>query len=1037
MPNWTKQQLDAINMDGSNILVSAGAGSGKTAVLSERVLRKIKDGVSVDNLLVLTFTNAAAKEMKERIRNKIKENGFFDELEKIDSAYITTFDSFALSVVKKYHYLVDVGADVNITDASVIYLKKQQILDNLIDELFVQQDSQFEDLICTFCLKDSKDIKAFILNAQSKIDLMYDGELYLENYEDNYFSLKNLDKLYSEFLTILKGKIYNIKNILREISFLDCPKYHSNLLNVFTPLLNASCYSEIKNNLHFDFPRIPLNSGDEIKSFKEKLKKELTELQKLCRYSNEDDIKNSILSTKPYVLKIVDIIKEFNKRFDLLKREENINDFIDIAKMAIKIVKDYEVPRNYYRTKFNEIMIDEYQDTSDLQDLFIKQIEANNVYMVGDIKQSIYRFRNANPNLFKKKYENYSSNIDGRKIDLNKNFRSRSEVVDNINIMFDYIMDLDLGGADYRNTSRLIFGNQMYNEEGKVNENCNLEILNYTIEDDMMYSKSEIEIFTIAFDIKKKIDDGYQVLDKKQNIVRPCNYNDFAIILDRATDFSLYKKIFGYLNLPIIVLKEESVSSAVDIKIIKNIIRLLLKMTEKKYDKEFWYAYFSVARSYLFNQSDEEIFEVYKSKNPFNTDLYKILETVCEDIYNEPIYDILSSIIEKFKFYEKLILVDNIESHIAVLDYMLDLTLNLQNYYTILDYYSYLDNVTCGNVDIKYNLQGSSASGIRIMTIHKSKGLEYPICYFAGLYKTFNISELNSKFIYDNKYGFIVPCKKDGLKVTIMKDLLKNNYIYEEISEKIRLFYVALTRAKEKMIFVCSMENKTTLVSALVSDKNSRLECRSFLDFMNLIYSRLKKYIKKVKLDEIGLTKDYNYSLKRSENKMEEGNYIKTEDFSMSDEVIKESKFSKNYAKISDESDRNKLETGLLIHSIMENLDLLNPNFDDIEKDYIPYVQAFLSSGVLDNVINYYQEYEFIYEQDDTVYHGVIDLLLEYKDRFLIVDYKLKNTFDQAYKDQLLGYKKYIESISLKKVDVILYSFLDKKFSEVLNVKES
>lgn len=188
MPNWTKEQKQAIDLEGSNILVSAGAGSGKTAVLSERVLRKVKDGVSVDDILVLTFTNAAAKEMKERIRNNIQKAGIAEQLEKIDSAYITTFDSFALSVVKKYHYLIDVSSDIAITDASVLTLKKKKILDNVFEDFFFQNDVNFLRLIDSYSLKDTNEIKNFIMEAQSKLDLLYKRDNYLNNYDSLFFS---------------------------------------------------------------------------------------------------------------------------------------------------------------------------------------------------------------------------------------------------------------------------------------------------------------------------------------------------------------------------------------------------------------------------------------------------------------------------------------------------------------------------------------------------------------------------------------------------------------------------------------------------------------------------------------------------------------------------------------------------------------------------------------------------------------------------------------------------------------------------------
>ena len=168
MPNWTKEQSDAINKDGTNIIVSAGAGSGKTAVLSERVLRKLKEGVNVNELLILTFTKAAAKEMKERIRKKIKkEPSLSSQLELIDSAYITTFDSYSLSVLKKYHYLLNLPKNIGITDSTLVQIKKEEILDNIFEELYEEKNEKFEEFISTFCTKDDKEIRNYLLNIYS------------------------------------------------------------------------------------------------------------------------------------------------------------------------------------------------------------------------------------------------------------------------------------------------------------------------------------------------------------------------------------------------------------------------------------------------------------------------------------------------------------------------------------------------------------------------------------------------------------------------------------------------------------------------------------------------------------------------------------------------------------------------------------------------------------------------------------------------------------------------------------------------------
>ena len=698
--------------------------------------------------------------------------------------------------------------------------------------------------------------------------------------------------------------------------------------------------------------------------------------------------------------------------------------------MAIEIVEKHHNARTYYKDLFQEILIDEYQDTSDLQELFISYISSNNVYMVGDIKQSIYRFRNANPNLFKEKYEAYSNNNGGIKIDLNKNFRSREEVLNNINLIFNLIMDDNLGGANYQQNGQMIFGNNVYNNSGKNLEDHNLEILNYNIDTENKYSKNEIEIFAIADDIKKKVLQKYQVFDKDLNALRDCNYSDFAVILDRATDFTLYKKIFEYLNIPLNVLKEESISESMDLKIIKNIIRLVIKTHNKVFDSEFWYSWISVSRSYLFNLTDQEIFDRYVKKDYKNSELFNLVNKISKGIHDNTIYGILNDIILDFNFYQKIVLVGNIDSHLAILDYLLDFASGIDNIYTLQEFYDFLENITIGNLDISFNASNDHNSGVKLMTIHKSKGLEFPICYYAGLYKLFNISDLKEKFIFDKKYGFIIPAAyNDGLKSIITKDLLIADYLKEEISEKIRLFYVALTRSKEKMIFVTNLKEIEDFYHGLIPLRN-RLQYRSFMSIIESIKNYLTKYIKIPEMPN-GLTKDYNLTISKKGEDIALGKRIIAENSVVNAKIVENKKYSKNMHTILSAVDKKKINDGLVLHNIMENLDLIKPNYSDVPSQYLEYVKSFIDSGVLKGMINYYQEYEFCFKTQEGNYHGIIDLIIEYDDHILIVDYKLKNTFDEAYKKQLIGYKNYISGLTNKRVDLTLYSLIEKRFDEV------
>ena len=1027
MPSWTREQSEAINKEGTNVIVSAGAGSGKTAVLSERVLRKLKDGVNIDNLLILTFTKAAALEMKERIRKKItKVPELKEQLDRIDNAYITTFDSYALSIVKKYNYLLNVNKNVGIIENSIIDLEKEKILDELFDNYYLKKDPKFLKLIDDFCTKDDKEIKEAILSINNKLDLMYEKEIYLKNYLNLFYNDEFIDNKIEQYENLLLEKVSKLNLLLINLEEYVDEDYYEKINNALSELLISDTYERVKENI-INLPNLPKNTEEEAKKIKEDMSALLKELISLTSYQDKKEIKESIYKTKDYVEIIINIILEFDKRINNYKFSQDLYEFNDIAKMAIKILEQNKDITEEIKLSLNEILIDEYQDTNDLQDLFISYIENNNVYMVGDIKQSIYRFRNANPNLFKSKYDDYSKNQNGYKIDLNKNFRSREEVLSNINLIFDLIMDDLIGGAEYSKSHRMIFGNMTYNEEGKLNESKDLEIYNYIYDKTSEYKKEEIEIFMIANDIKKRIENHYQVFDKDSLEIRDMKYSDIAILMDRSSHFMLYKKIFEYLNIPLTVYKDESITDSVDISIVKNLFNLFIK---DKYDESFKYSFISIMRSYLFNLHDDEIFDYFLNNNYQNSELMKKIYSI--DISNLTSDELLLKIIDEFKFYEKMINIGDIEKHIVTLDYLIDMASNLTKMgYTIKDFYEYLEDLTNKNYEITYSAKLED-NGVKIMTIHKSKGLEFHLCYYSGLYAKFNISDLKERFIFDKKYGFIVPFISNGIRQTIYKDLLKKEYLLDEISERIRLFYVALTRAKEKMIIVAPITEEDSKVVDKV-DLDIRQKYASFLDILNSIKNKINPFIKNIDLSQINLTKEYNFVKKGNyQDKIKKNNVtliVNELQFEMNE--VEKQHFSKTTNKLYTSEEIKNMEFGKKIHSIFENIDFKNPNYTGLTEFEKEKVTSFVENDILKNVIHMYKEYEFIYMVENIEYHGIIDLLLEYQDKYAIVDYKLKHIEDKDYLNQLNGYKKYIEDLTNKPVEIYLYSILDENLKKL------
>ncbi len=1027
---WTKEQQEAIDTEGSNIIVSAGAGSGKTAVLTARVQRKLKTGVHVNQLLVLTFTNAAAAEMKDRIRDTINQTpGLEEEANLIDGAYITTFDSFSLSMVKKYHTRLNVTNKIKISDEVIIDIKKHELIDSIFDKYYESNNEKFKKMINDFCLKDDKELKDYILNAYKKIELKYDKEKYLEN----YFSINNslrINDYINEYVDILRKKQEDINSLLIQLEDFFDGDFVFKVRDSLEKIINARDYEDFVSGCDYKSVVVPRGSDEEGKNIKSAIYAIAKEIKELCIYNDTNEMREEIESTYDSIEIIIDILRELDKLLEEWKSTNQIYNFTDIARMAIRVVEDNPDIREELTNSFNEILVDEYQDTSDTQEKFISLISNNNVYMVGDIKQSIYRFRNANPYIFKNKYDLYRDTDKGIKIDLLKNFRSRKEVLDNINLLFDLFMDDKLGGADYRSSHRMVFGNMDYIERGSTDQDYDFSVITYG-NDLGKISKDEEEAFIIGNDIKEKINSKFQVFDKKKRVLRDIEYSDFVILLDKSSNFVLYKKIFEYLHIPLSILKEESLKKDDDAIVLKNLLRLIICIHEGRFDNEFKYTFMSIGRSFLFKMSDSEIYDYLTNNTYKNSDLYNICLELSKDLEYVSATEFIRMVLDKFNYEEKLLNINNVKSFRVRCEYFY----NLINDYsgtgkTIYDFVDYLNEIFDSGYELKFNVNSDSGNSCKIMTIHKSKGLEFPICYFAGFSSKFNMMELKEKIIFDDRYGLILPKVNEYYKDTILKTLLKYNTKIEEISEKIRLLYVAVTRAKEKMIIVMPEQEEESVMFDVVPTY-IREKYNSFLSIMKSIYTSLVPYI--TKTDIIG-SKDYLINSKSSsDNLVLDNDSLEVNEMEIESSVINEAHYSKDTLHLISKDEAELMDFGTRVHEILEELDFNNPvGLDLIDSRIRSKILAFINSDLMKDKLefNMYKEYEFLYQEDDTISHGIIDLLIE-GDEMTIVDYKLKNIDDPLYDKQLNGYRHFISKKTGKVTKCYLYSIIDERYREV------
>ncbi len=1038
MPNWTKEQLDAIESTGSNIIVSAGAGSGKTAVLTERVIRKLKQGIHIDQLLVLTFTKNAALEMKERIRKAIlKEPSLKGELDLLDGAYITTFDSFALSIVRRYHDLKNLKKDVQIAEETLLILEKKKRLDALLDSYYEKEDARWQKLVSTFFVKDDEPLRQALYTMYLAIDMRYDKKTYLEQYVANHYQPEYIDQGIMSFVDDLKKRVASINPLLLKLETEMEGDYVQKLREMLKPLLASTTYEEIRLHSAIRLPNLPKNGTLEAKASKEAVCELVKSIQEVAIYESTAEMKAGYQSTQEFVELIIEILEKLDAEVMRYKQEQDLYEFNDIAKMAIDIVASYPEIQKEMRERFQEILVDEYQDTNDVQEKLLSLFSKDNIYMVGDIKQSIYRFRNANPYIFKEKYDAYAQSQGGKKIDLNKNFRSRKETLEDINLIFDILMDDALGGADYKHAHEMIFGNLSYSEQGATDVNHNLEIYNYLKEKGDGFTEDEYEAFIIVEDIIKKVKEHYPIYDKDEGKVRSVRYDDFVILLDRATKFDIYKKIFEYKNVPLALYKDENIASSLDIAMFKNCLRLILSIKKGQLDDAFRYAFMSVGRSFLVRYSDQELFTYFKDQSYEESSLYQKAKAIADQMDTKSCAMVLEEIAETFNYYQKLPTVGDVENRMLRFDYLKKMSRNLEELgYGVEEFLEYMETVLEHDLALKVSVTNDAANAVKMMTIHKSKGLEYFICYYAGLSNRFNMSDLNDWFLYDKTYGFLIPYMQEGVKPTFYKQLLKNDYLKEEISEKIRLFYVALTRCKEKMIIVAPLGESEEYTPVLSYE--SKLHYRSFLDMIKSIEDRLTPFMKSIGKDEIPLTKAYNFTrndhwqqqIARTEESVE------VEEYTFSPTYKETLHYSKSTDALFNRNVDEIMKIGTEMHYLLEMIDLKDPKLDtlpisDFQKEKLsnfitqPLIQAHRNDAM-------YHEYEFLEEEEQVRHHGIIDLLIVENEEVLIIDYKLRNIKDPAYVQQLQGYKRWIEKHFHKQCSLYLYSILDDRMEKVV-----
>ena len=999
-------QEKAINAKGKNYLISAGAGSGKTAVLTERIYRIAKEDKTLDKFLVLTFTNAAAAEMKNRVREKLIDDPETLYLaSEVDNAHIETFDAFSLYLVKKYFYRLNVSRDLMIIDNSIISIKRKKILQELFEEKYEKEDPRFLSLIEAYATKNENGIKDFIIKLLQAGDKKSDNYKFFNHLKNDFYNKDFIDGFISTYISQVRDNLLFIREKALELEDLDDI---NKIIEFVDYRLGLDDYDELYNSLKESFPRKEGKASDgEYRKLITDIYNSKVKIKDDRDYGSKSEVIDHYLSTKEYASTLIDLAVEVETRLDNFKKEHNAYSFGDISRFVLTLLKDENI-RKEISDSFDYIMIDEYQDTNDVQETVISKISRNNVYMVGDVKQSIYRFRGADCHIFQEKYERYKLHDGGEEIDLNTSYRSREEVVNFINELFAKLMDKKVNEIDYSNGHEFIFGRKEYNENKK--EDYSPTVYRYTYEKSSETIEKECEIMTK--DIINKINNQFQVYDVKTKTNRDCRFGDFAIIIDRGSQFETIRRKFSEANIPLKVIGKETLFKSDVILLSKSLIKMLYYSLKDDYEHEYRHAYMSVARSFLYEYPDDKLYEIFTNKTFLVEEFAQKIELIKEKLRFAPIKEVLLTLYEEFDIYSSLSKITQYYPNAHKLEHLLSLAESMDDLnYTLEDLVNYFDDLAELDEDIDYSDSDAQENSVTLINIHKSKGLEYGIIYFPGLTKNFNLEDSKTSMLFSDKYGIAIPSDVEdahSLLIHLVKEELKD----DDFQEKIRLLYVALTRAKEKII----------LISGSKSDKDKLMrpnQVKSFNEMLGLT-DTIYKYNKDYSLEDVSLKE------KKEENVVEK---IKLKEVNVPANEVIHLRASKT---ASEDVDDNVLDFGTELHYYLEHLNLESDNLDYIKNRQMrKYVYNVKNSFLFKGVSNSQVRHEYHFYDSSSGLEGYIDALIIKEDEIDIVDFKLKNIEDEEYDRQLKIYKSYIEKHTTKPIKMYLLAAITGEVREV------
>lgn len=902
--SWTTEQQQVIDLRNRNILVSAAAGSGKTAVLVERIVKIITDKnhpVDIDHLLIVTFTNAAAAEMRERIGNAIEKaldeqpgnEHLLRQLTLIHNAQITTIDSFCLYVVRNHFHEIDLEPNFRIGDEGELKLLREDVLGRVLEQNYEEPSEAFSDFVEGYASgRTDAALNEMILQLYEFSRSYPWPEKWLDSFVGIY-RIENREELdRAEWLApltenicfVLKDCEQLLKQALAITQQDDGPDMYEKAvqsdLEKYEGLSRLTSFCELSGALSdIKYDRLASSRGFEgdpdklelVKSLREQAKDVVKKLCKQYFFCSPEMMIEQLERTEPMLEEVVRLTKQFADEFAAAKRRKNLVDFHDVEHFALQILVDEETEKakktaEEFRDTFEEIMIDEYQDSNEVQETLLRSISReergeNNIFMVGDVKQSIYRFRLARPELFMKKYDSYSlEESTTQRIDLHKNFRSREEVLTCTNDIFYKIMVRSLGNVEYDAEAALYPGASY-----PVSADFTPEILladsnDELLEDTELSDKKTLEAKIVAEEIRHLMK-TQPVTNKATGELRAARYSDIVILLRSLSGWAdSLVEVLNENGIPAHTVSSTGYFSTVEVQTVLSMLRLL---DNPRQDIPMA----AVLRSPMAGLTDEElaVLRLEDGSVPFHEAVLELAEGLYEEdgqkeisdseadseadqkqgrnadgkkeddiettahrkllkfykkyrqlrqlVPDTPIHELIEIILRETGYGHYVAAMPAGNRRTANLNMLLEKAAAYEktSYKGLFHFVRYIDELQKYDVDFgEADMVGENEDVVRIMSIHKSKGLEFPIVIVSGMGKNFNKQDTRSKMVLHPELGIGLDYMDGKLRIkspTIAKKAIAKQIDLENLGEELRVLYVALTRAKEKLILTGTLKD--------------------------------------------------------------------------------------------------------------------------------------------------------------------------------------------------------------------------------------